>query len=218
MKGEHMDTSLEAIRANKEAFADALANAPQISQRNADIAMQFLKGFNVWAIAKTHGISKSRASQIIKITYMKAFPDQARRFKFQGPERYRITTRTENCLANLGLYNADDVRKFRDEHGLMAFIRFEGLGRKSFNEIIAVFELDKESVKPLATEYAFDVKLFATIRVKADSEEQARAMLREHLDTADANFGAWPDGTPILAEASMEGTADLIEVDGEAVC
>lgn len=69
----------------------------------------------------------------------------------------------------------------------------------------------------MTREYTFDVKLFATIRVKADSEAQAKAMLREHLDAADANFGAWPDGNPILAEASMDGTADLIEVDGEAV-
>lgn len=70
----------------------------------------------------------------------------------------------------------------------------------------------------MTTEYAFDVKLFATIRVKAETEDQARAMLREHLQCADTNFGAWPDGSPILAEASVDDDhPDLIEINGEAV-
>lgn len=64
-------------------------------------------------------------------------------------------------------------------------------------------------------EFAFDVKLFASLRVKAESEAQARALLREALDCADANFGAWPDGSPILAEASMDGEPDLFEIDEE---
>ncbi len=62
-------------------------------------------------------------------------------------------------------------------------------------------------------EFTFDVKLFSTIRVKAESEDEARAMLEEALSCADANFGAWPDGTPILAEASMDGEADLVDGD-----
>lgn len=64
-------------------------------------------------------------------------------------------------------------------------------------------------------EYAFDVKMFAAIRVKAETEAKARAMLAEALDCADCNMGAWPDGTPILCEASMDGDADLYEIDGE---
>jgi hypothetical protein len=64
-------------------------------------------------------------------------------------------------------------------------------------------------------EYAFDVKLLAAIRVKAASEQEAREKLAEHLQCADTNFGAWPDGSPILAEASIDGEADLYEVDGE---
>ena len=64
-------------------------------------------------------------------------------------------------------------------------------------------------------EYAFDVKLFAAIRVRAESEAEARAMIRDHIDGADANLGAWPDGTPILCEVSADGEADLYEVDGE---
>lgn len=66
----------------------------------------------------------------------------------------------------------------------------------------------------MAHEYLFDVKLFASIRVVADTEAEARAWLREHLDCADANFGS-DEGAPIVAEASMDGEADLIEVDGE---
>ena len=67
------------------------------------------------------------------------------------------------------------------------------------------------------TEYMFDVKMFASIRVKAESKEQAEAMIALHLDCADANFGSWPNGDPILAEASVDGVIDLVEVDGEAV-
>lgn len=67
----------------------------------------------------------------------------------------------------------------------------------------------------MSHEFLFDVKLFAAIRVTAASEAEARQKLAGALDCADTNFGAWPDGTPILAEASMDGDADLQEVDGE---
>lgn len=66
-------------------------------------------------------------------------------------------------------------------------------------------------------EYAFDVRLFATIRVNAETVLQARTMLMAALDCADTNFGAWPNGDPITAEASWDGPMDLIEIDGEAV-
>lgn len=66
------------------------------------------------------------------------------------------------------------------------------------------------------TEFAFDVKLFATIRVEAGSEEEARQLVRERVDCADANFGAWPSGDPILAEVSVDDDElPLIEIDGE---
>jgi hypothetical protein len=66
-------------------------------------------------------------------------------------------------------------------------------------------------------EYAFDVKLFATIRVTAESEEQARQMIREHVDCADANFGSWPNGEPILAEATVDDDElPCFEIDGES--
>lgn len=64
-------------------------------------------------------------------------------------------------------------------------------------------------------EYAFDVKLLASIRVKAATEAEARAKLHAHLECVDSNFGAWPNGDPIDAEASIDGEADLYEIDGE---
>jgi hypothetical protein len=66
-------------------------------------------------------------------------------------------------------------------------------------------------------EYAFDVKLHTVIRVQAASMEEAEAMLRDAFYSADANFGAWPNGDPILAACSMEDAIDLLEIDGEAV-
>lgn len=65
-------------------------------------------------------------------------------------------------------------------------------------------------------EYAFDVKLWAAVRIKAESEKEARRILSSHLDCVEVNLGALPNGDPLLAEASSEGDADLFEVDGEA--
>jgi len=65
-------------------------------------------------------------------------------------------------------------------------------------------------------EYTFDVKLFATIRVRAKTATEARNLLDRHMRCADCNGGAWPDGSPILFEASPDGEPDLIEIDGEA--
>lgn len=68
------------------------------------------------------------------------------------------------------------------------------------------------------TTYTFDIKLLATIRVKAESATAATKKLRANLECADSNFGAWDDsGDPILGEASIDGDVDLIEIEGEAV-
>ncbi|MDO8983029.1 hypothetical protein [Cypionkella sp.] len=70
------------------------------------------------------------------------------------------------------------------------------------------------------TEFAFDIALRVSLRLKADTVEQALAMLRAELDSTPSNFGAWPDGTPILGEASLAPDLyfpALYEVDGEAV-
>lgn len=66
-------------------------------------------------------------------------------------------------------------------------------------------------------EYAFDVKLFAAIRVKADSETAARKLIQDHIDATTANLGAWPNGDPIICEVSTDGVHDLYEIDGESV-
>lgn len=68
-------------------------------------------------------------------------------------------------------------------------------------------------------EYAFDIELFAAVRVNAPNEATARQMLAEAFEAADTNFGAWPDGSPILGEASLSdlATPSLFEVDGEPV-
>lgn len=66
-------------------------------------------------------------------------------------------------------------------------------------------------------EFMFDVKMFASIRVKAEDEKQARAMLRAEVDGAEANLGSWPDGSPMLCQICVDDDIDLIEVDGETV-
>lgn len=65
-------------------------------------------------------------------------------------------------------------------------------------------------------QYLFDVKLFAAVRVTANSEVEARQMLHTTLDYAEANLGCWPDGKPILCEVSVDGYADLIEEENAA--
>lgn len=66
-------------------------------------------------------------------------------------------------------------------------------------------------------EYLFDIKLFASIRVNAASESEARDLVLEHLDCSSINAGAWPNGDPILFEASVDGDFDLVEINGEFV-
>lgn len=67
--------------------------------------------------------------------------------------------------------------------------------------------------------YTLDAKLFVTLTVKATSQDHAEAILRETMDGAEANFGAWPDGSPVLGTVGYDndGGADLIEINGEAV-
>lgn len=63
--------------------------------------------------------------------------------------------------------------------------------------------------------FLFDVKLFSSVRIEADSEKEAREKLSEVLDCATVNFGS-VDGEPVTGEASIDGELDLIEIDGEA--
>lgn len=62
-------------------------------------------------------------------------------------------------------------------------------------------------------EYLFDVKLFASVRVQADTEKEARRLLADALDAANINAGAWPNGDPVVFEASQGGEPDLMEVE-----
>lgn len=70
-------------------------------------------------------------------------------------------------------------------------------------------------------EYLFDVKLFAAIRVKARTEDEARKLIFDHIDAADCNFGSWPNGDPITGEASIDDSEiqemPCVEIDGEAL-
>lgn len=70
--------------------------------------------------------------------------------------------------------------------------------------------------------FLFDIRLNASFRLDAASEAEARAMLTEALDCAFCNAGHYPDGSPVLFEASIDGDdcendgIELVEVDGEA--
>ena len=65
-------------------------------------------------------------------------------------------------------------------------------------------------------EYLFDVTLIAAFRFRAASEQEARRLLAEALNCASINAGAI-NGVELVGEGSMEGEADLAEVDGECV-
>jgi hypothetical protein len=65
-------------------------------------------------------------------------------------------------------------------------------------------------------EYLFDAKLFALLRITAPTEIDARRALVELLDSATINCGALACGSPLVAEASLDGDLELLEVDGDA--
>lgn len=58
--------------------------------------------------------------------------------------------------------------------------------------------------------FTVDAKVFVAISVVAETPEEALILVAENLECADANFGSWPDGSPILGEASVY--SDEIEV------
>lgn len=65
--------------------------------------------------------------------------------------------------------------------------------------------------------YTFDLRLAAATTVKARSAEEALSMVRVAFECADCNGGAWPDGNPILFEASLCQRPDIGMIDGEDV-
>lgn len=67
-------------------------------------------------------------------------------------------------------------------------------------------------------EYMFDVKLWTVARVTAANEKEAREKLHAVVDCVDlSGTPGTADNGVTLTEASTEGEADLIEIDGEAV-
>ncbi len=71
-------------------------------------------------------------------------------------------------------------------------------------------------------EYAFDVKLFAVVRVEADSLARAKRAIVKALDCASFNVSfEHAQGAVRVTEASVDidesGGPDLFEVDGEFV-
>ena len=70
--------------------------------------------------------------------------------------------------------------------------------------------------------YSFDCYLVVAVTVPALDEIGARAALNDALQCADSNFGHWPDGSPIVAEASLTYGGQippphLYAIDGEDV-
>jgi len=80
-------------------------------------------------------------------------------------------------------------------------------------------ELNPAAVAPpLARVYTFDLELYTTIRVTAPNRSAARNLIQEYINGTEANFGAWPNGDPIIGTVGMaDDTWTLTEIDGEAV-
>lgn len=65
-------------------------------------------------------------------------------------------------------------------------------------------------------EYTFDVKLWAAVRVTAESEGKARAKMREYLSDFTLNHDH--NGLKIEGMSAEDTNEDeLVEIDGEAV-
>ena len=67
------------------------------------------------------------------------------------------------------------------------------------------------------TEFTFDLRLDASISLKAVDLDTAKRELWALLQCASTNFGAWPNGEPALGEVSLNSVADITLglVDGE---
>ena len=67
------------------------------------------------------------------------------------------------------------------------------------------------------TRYLYDVQLFVTIPIEAESEDKAYAQVVGMLQDASLNAGCYEDGSPVLLDVGMIDGIDLVEVDGEPV-
>ena len=60
--------------------------------------------------------------------------------------------------------------------------------------------------------FKFDAILSATFEVDADTQTEAERILRDALDgSVDANFGAWPNGDPIIAQPAICGNVTAVD-------
>lgn len=66
-------------------------------------------------------------------------------------------------------------------------------------------------------QFTFDMRMVASITVAAGTAEQARQWLIDALEAANTNFGAYPNGDPILGEVSLADDVGpvLSMIDGE---
>jgi len=61
--------------------------------------------------------------------------------------------------------------------------------------------------------YLIDVPLMATMRLNANTPEEAVLMAEAAFDCAWCNGGAWPSGDPILFEAYRQNDVEIIDED-----
>lgn len=74
------------------------------------------------------------------------------------------------------------------------------------------------AVDPPVRAFTFDVELYATIEVKAINKSAAKNLLLDRVHQSEANFGAWPNGDPILGNIGLPDEAiTLVMIDGEPV-
>ncbi len=51
--------------------------------------------------------------------------------------------------------------------------------------------------------FTFDVELYTTLSVQAESAEDAERQIEKALHGSDANFGSWKNGDPIVSEVGI---------------
>lgn len=64
-------------------------------------------------------------------------------------------------------------------------------------------------------EYTFDIHLQAAVTVKAGTGSEALRMVQAVFECADCNGGTWPNGDPVLFEASLSQRPDIGLIDGQ---
>ncbi len=52
-------------------------------------------------------------------------------------------------------------------------------------------------------DHKFDIELYTSVTVTADTEEAARQMIIDRMENVEANFGSWENGDPILGEIGI---------------